>query len=52
MAKQKLLDKVQYVIRVKHLSYRTKQAYLNWIKKFILFYNKRHPIEILSFRFQ
>ena len=46
MVKEKLLDKVRYAIRVRHLSYRTEEAYLNWIKKFILFHNKRHPVEM------
>ena len=39
----KLLDQVRHVIRKKHYSIRTEQAYTNWIKKFILFNDKRHP---------
>ncbi|MGC8841259.1 MAG: phage integrase N-terminal SAM-like domain-containing protein, partial [Candidatus Sumerlaeaceae bacterium] len=27
-------------------SYRTEQAYLRWIQRFILFHNKRHPREM------
>jgi len=46
MVKEKLLDKVRNTIRVRHLSYRTEEAYLSWIKKFIVFHNKRHPIEM------
>ena len=46
MVKEKLLDQVRYVIRVKHFSIRTEEAYVNWIRKFILFHNKRHPIEM------
>jgi len=42
--KMKLLDQVRHVIRKKHYSIRTEQAYTNWIKKFILFNNKRHPM--------
>ena len=38
-----LLDQVRHVIRKKHYSIRTEQAYLQWIKRFILFHNKRHP---------
>jgi hypothetical protein len=41
--KMKLLDQVRHVIRKKHYSIRTEQAYTNWIKKFILFNGKRHP---------
>ena len=39
----KLLDKVRHVIRKKHYSIRTEQAYADWIKRFILFHGKRHP---------
>jgi integron integrase len=31
------------VMRLKHLSYRTEKAYLSWVKRFILFHDKRHP---------
>ena len=34
---------VQEAIRVRHYSIRTEDAYLGWIKRFILFHNKRHP---------
>ncbi len=46
MVKPKLLDQVRYATRVRHLSYRTEQAYVNWVRKFILFHNKRHPNEL------
>jgi integron integrase len=39
----RLLDQVRNKIRVKHYSLRTEQAYLDWIKRFILFNGKRHP---------
>ncbi len=39
----KLLDCVRAALRVKHYSIRTEEAYLGWIKQFILFHNKRHP---------
>ncbi len=44
--KPKLLDQVRFAIRTKHYSIRTEQAYTAWIRKFILFHNKRHPIEM------
>ncbi|MBC2696554.1 MAG: integron integrase [Desulfobacteraceae bacterium] len=44
--KPKLLDQVRNATRVRHLSYRTEQAYVHWIKRFILFHNKRHPSEM------
>jgi len=28
---------------MKHLAYRTEQCDVAWVKRFILFYNKRHP---------
>jgi integron integrase len=39
----KLLDQVHETLRAKHYSYRTEQTYVDWIKRFILFHNKRHP---------
>jgi len=39
----RLLDQVREVIRKKHYSIRTEQAYLQWIRRFIFFHNKRHP---------
>jgi integron integrase len=45
-AKPKLLDQVRDKIRLKHYSIRTEQAYVDWIKRFILFQHKRHPAEM------
>jgi hypothetical protein len=42
----KLLDQVRDRIRVKHYSIRTETQYVQWIKRFILFHNKRHPEEM------
>jgi integron integrase len=39
----RLLDQVRNKIRLKHYSIRTEQAYVRWIKRFILFHNKKHP---------
>jgi site-specific recombinase XerD len=44
--KPKLLDQVRNVIRIKHYSIRTEKAYVDWIKRFILFHGKRHPAEM------
>ena len=33
-------------VRLKHYSLRTEQAYLGWIKRYIIFHNKRHPAEM------
>lgn len=42
----KLLDEVRDAIRVRHYSIRTEQAYIDWIRRFIIFHNKRHPAEM------
>ena len=42
-AAPRLLDQVREVIRLRHYSIRTEQAYLQWITRFILFHRKRHP---------
>jgi site-specific recombinase XerD len=39
----RLLDKVRQRIRLKGYSIRTERSYSQWIKRFILFHNKRHP---------
>jgi integron integrase len=44
--KPKLLDQVRQAIHTKHYSLRTEEAYVQWIKRFILFHNKRHPREM------
>ncbi|CAG0949779.1 Tyrosine recombinase XerD [Methylophilaceae bacterium] len=41
-----MLDQVRGKIRLKHYSIRTEQAYLDWIKRFILHFDKRHPKEL------
>jgi site-specific recombinase XerD len=37
------LTAVQEEIRFRHYSIRTEEAYLGWVKRFILFHHKRHP---------
>ena len=44
--KPKLLEQVRDVIRRKQYSIRTEQAYVDWIKRFILYHDKRHPREM------
>ncbi len=38
-----LLDRVRACIRLRHYSIRTEEAYVQTIKRFILFHHKRHP---------
>ena len=40
---KKLLDRVREVLRLKHYSIRTEEAYTGWITRYILFHGKRHP---------
>ena len=42
----RLLEQVCEAIRVRHYSLRTEETYLRWIKRFILFHDKRHPREM------
>jgi len=42
----KLLDRVRDAIRARHYSLRTEEAYVGWVRRFILFHNKRHPAEM------
>ncbi len=42
----RLLDALRDQIRIRNFSIRTEQVYVDWAKRFILFHNKRHPIEM------
>jgi integron integrase len=42
----RLLDQVRARLRLKHYSVRTEQAYVGWIRRFILATGKRHPREM------
>ena len=42
----KLLDQLRDRLRVKHYSIRTEQAYVEWVRRFVLFHGKRHPREM------
>ncbi len=42
----RLLDQVRGAIRRKHYSYRTEDAYVFWIRRFIVFSGRRHPREL------
>src|SRR5262244_1638147 len=38
----RLLDQVRHKIRAKHYSLPTENTYVHWIKRFIVFHDKRH----------
>ncbi|MBN2576440.1 MAG: integron integrase [Deltaproteobacteria bacterium] len=42
----RLLDRVRAAIRTRHMSVRTEEAYVGWIRRFILFSGKRHPSDM------
>jgi integron integrase len=44
--KPRLLDRVREALRIRHYSRRTEEAYVVWIRRYILFHNKQHPIEM------
>ena len=43
---KKLLEQVSDRIHIKQYSTKTEQAYINWIKQYILFHDKKHPAEL------
>jgi len=40
------LNEVINAIRVRHYSIRTEKSYVGWVRRFILFHGKRHPVEM------
>ena len=38
-----MLEQLRTVLRVKHYSYRTEKSYINWVRRFIYFHDKKHP---------
>jgi integron integrase len=45
---KKLLDQVHDALRVKHYAYSTEESYVQWIRRYILFHNKRHPKDMAA----
>jgi hypothetical protein len=44
--KPRLLDRVREAVRARHFSRRTEKAYVAWIRRYIFFHGKRHPMEM------
>ena len=42
----KLLDQVREILYLKHYSRSTEKTYVFWIRRYILFHQKRHPQEM------
>jgi integron integrase len=45
-SKPRLLDQVRQTVRARHYSRRTEKAYVFWIKRYVVFHGKRHPLEL------
>src|SRR2546430_16502102 len=45
-SRPKSLDQVRQLMRLRHYSLRTEEAYVSWIRRYILFNGKRHPREL------
>src|SRR5678815_249536 len=43
---RKLLDQVRDAIRYRHYSFRTEEAYVEWVRRFVLFHDRRHPRDL------
>jgi len=43
VSQPRLLDRVREEMRLRHYSLRTEKTYSEWIKRYILFHDKRHP---------
>ena len=39
----RLLDRLRLAVRARHYSLRTEEAYVAWVKRFVLYHGKRHP---------
>jgi hypothetical protein len=45
-AKLKLLDQVRHLIRARHYSHRIEEAYVHWIRRYIVFPLARLPVPV------
>ena len=46
MTPPRLIEQVRAEIRARHYSRRTEEAYVHWIRRFIVFHGRRHPREL------
>jgi len=42
----RLLDELRRQVRLRHYSYRTEQAYVGWVRRYVVFHGRRHPSEL------
>lgn len=48
MTSPRLMEQVRGEIRARHYSRRTEDAYVHWIRRFIVFHGRRHPCELAA----
>lgn len=41
-----LYDVAREKMRTRHMAYRTEQAYLQWIRRYVVFHGRRHPRDL------
>ena len=46
MPPPRLVDRVRARLHLRHMSRRTEQAYLHWMRRFVAFHGQRHPREL------
>ena len=46
MAPPRLLDRLRAAVRARHYSLRTEEAYVAWVRKYVVFHGRRHPDEL------
>jgi len=46
LTKSPFLEKIRHLMQAQHYAIRTEQAYVDWIRRFILYHDKRHPTEM------
>ena len=42
----RLVERVRAQIRYRHYSYRTEQAYVEWVRRFVRYHGRRHPADL------
>ena len=48
MTPPRLMEQVRGELRARHYSRRTEDAYVHWIRRFIVFHGRRHPRELAA----
>ena len=43
---RRLLDQLRHRIRVKHYAIRTEKVYVDWVRRYIIFHGRKHPVDL------